>query len=94
LELPDFSRCVKIIGKYKDPKGFDMGMIGIFGHPPMVKRDGLYQLHKWGWTYPALKAMLQRVGFKNIKKLPITQTWRLAAKMRTGRDMRLTAAKK
>jgi SAM-dependent methyltransferase len=94
LELPDLDRCIAILGKYKDPKGYDMGMIGLFGHPPMVESDGLFQLHKWAWSFPALKELLTQVGFTTIKKLPTTQKWRLAYKMNTDRDIRVKAVKK
>ena len=93
LELPDFARCVAILGKFKDPKGYDMGMIGIYGHPPMVETDGLFQTHKWGWTAPALIETLTRVGFTEVTKIPPTQKWRLAHKMNTKRDMRIRAVK-
>ena len=91
LELPNIENCFKMLGKHKANKGFDLGMVGIYGHPPMVKSDGLFQTHKWGWTPETLKAELKKAGFYRIKKVPITQTWRLAAK--TDRDMRLESIK-
>ena len=94
LELPDFDRCIEIIGKYKDPKGYDMGMIGLFGYPPMIETDGLFQSHKWAWSFSKLRDQLVRVGFHKIVKKSTTQKWRLAYKMGTNRDMRVNAIKK
>jgi ubiquinone/menaquinone biosynthesis C-methylase UbiE len=91
LELPDFDECVKMLGKYKDPNGYDLGIIGIYGYPPMIKKEGLAQVHKWGWTKQTLSAQLIKTGFRNVKVLPITQTWRVAAK--TNRDFRIRAKK-
>ena len=89
LEMPNFASCIEILGKHKDPAGFDLGMIGIFGWPPKIRTDGHYQTHKWGWTSESLGAELRKAGFGRVHVLPITQTWRPAA--RTGRDMRLCA---
>jgi ubiquinone/menaquinone biosynthesis C-methylase UbiE len=91
LELPDFDECIKMLGKYKDPNGYDLGLVGVYGHPPMVKTDGLAQTHKWGWTKETLSSKLRETGFSRIEVLPITQTWRVAAK--TNRDFRIKAEK-
>ena len=89
LELPNLARCVKLIGT--DMDGFDLGMISLFGYPPEVDEQGAPQLHKWGWTPESLTAELTRAGFENIQVVPITQTFRKAA--RFNRDMRLVASK-
>ncbi len=91
LELPDFEACVRILGKYKDERGFDLGLIGIFGWPPAIDEEGTPQLHKWGWTRSSLSAALREAGFENVEFGPVTQTWRVAAKV--GRDMRLRAVR-
>lgn len=92
LELPNFKACVEMLGKHTEPqKGFDIGLIGIFGHPPMVESDGLFQSHKWGWTPEALSTQLEIARFGQLAFMPITQTWRIAAK--TNRDMRVKAVK-
>ncbi len=91
LELPDFDACVRILGKYKDERGFDLGLIGIFGWPPAIDQEGAPQLHKWGWTRSTLSQALREAGFEHVEFGPITQTWRIAAKV--GRDMRLRAVR-
>lgn len=91
LELPDLDACVRILGKYKDERGFDLGLIGIFGWPPAIDEEGAPQIHKWGWTRAALSAALREAGFQQVEFGPITQTWRAAAKV--GRDMRLRAVR-
>lgn len=91
LELPDFDACVRMLGRYKDERGFDLGMIGIYGWPPAIAAEGLPQVHKWGWTRATLVAALQRAGFERVEFGPITQTWRVAAKV--GRDLRLRAVR-
>ncbi|QNN23063.1 methyltransferase domain-containing protein [Planctomycetales bacterium ZRK34] len=91
LELPNFAACVDMIGKHTDPRGYDMGMIGVFGYPPDIASDGVWQVHKWGWSPATLTAALREAGFADVQQQPITQTWRHAAKL--GRDMRLTARK-
>lgn len=91
LELPDLDACVRILGKYKDERGFDLGLIGIFGWPPAIDEEGATQIHKWGWTRTALSAALREAGFQQVEFGPITQTWRAAAKV--GRDMRLRAVR-
>jgi 2-polyprenyl-3-methyl-5-hydroxy-6-metoxy-1,4-benzoquinol methylase len=89
LELPDLERCIRILGKYKDNGGFDLGLIGIHGYPPAIEKQGVPQIHKWSWTKSALRAELREAGFADVEFGPITQTWRPAAKV--GRDMRLRA---
>lgn len=91
LELPDFDACVRILGKYRDERGFDLGLIGIFGWPPAIDEEGAPQIHKWGWTRVSIASALREVGFEHVEFGPITQTWRAAAKV--GRDMRLRAVR-
>lgn len=91
LELPDFEACVRSLGRYKDEKGFDLGMIGIFGWPPLVEKEGLTQVHKWGWTRATLIEALRLAGFERTEFGPITQTWRAAAK--AGTLLRLRAVR-
>ncbi len=91
LELPDFDACVRILGKYKDERGFDLGLIGIFGWPPAIDAEGAPQIHKWGWTRSSLADALRQAGFERVEFGPVTQTWRVAAKV--GRDMRLRAVR-
>ena len=62
LELPSLDGCLKVIGQERDPHGYDMGMIGLFGYPPLIARDGLAQVHKWAWTAQTLTAALRGRG--------------------------------
>jgi|GEM_PF-1163603 len=89
LELPDFDACLRILGRYTDDKGCDLGMTGIYGWLPDIAQDGLWQQHKWGWTREALSRALTDAGFGAVDFGPITQGWRPAAKF--GRDMRVRA---
>lgn len=91
LEMPDFEACVRILGKYRDDRGFDLGLIGIFGWPPAIDEEGVPQIHKWGWSRAAIAEALREVGFEQVEFGPVTQTWRVAAKV--GRDMRLRAVR-
>lgn len=98
LELPNFRRCVEIL--YENPNPFDWydekddvpqkyAMGGIYGWIPAIKK--IFQLHKYGWTPRTLTVELRKVGFTEIKQVPITQTWRKATKH--SRDMRLECTK-
>lgn len=91
LELPNLRRCFEVIGQKKDGKGYDLGMVGIFGWPPMIKTEGPWQIHKWGWTPESLTEELLAAGFTAVEQVPIQQTWRPAAAL--DRDMRLHARK-
>jgi SAM-dependent methyltransferase len=89
LELPDLEACLRILGRYTDDRGYDLGLIGIHGWPPMVEEEGVPQIHKWSWTRRALAAELASAGFGEVDFGPVTQVWRQAAKV--GRDMRVRA---
>lgn len=89
LELPDLSACLRMLGRYEDAGGIDLGMIGMYGWPPDIDAEGLHQVHKWGWTRDGLAAELRAAGFEAPTFGPITQGWRPAA--RYGRDMRVRA---
>lgn len=91
LELPDFDACVRILGRHTDDQGYDVGLIGIFGWPPAIEKEGVPQIHKWGWTKRTISDELRAAGFASVEFGPITQTWRVAAKV--GRDFRLCASK-
>lgn len=91
LEMPDLDACIRMLGRHKDPQGFDIGMIGIYGYPPMITSEGMSQVHKWGWTRTTLVEALRNAGFEQIMFGPISQTWRVAAKF--GRDIRLRAVR-
>jgi SAM-dependent methyltransferase len=90
LELPDLERCLRLLGRHRDPQGYDLGTIGIFGYPPLVESEGATQIHKWGWTRATLAAELAAAGFEAVEFGPCTQDWRPAA--RVGRDLRVRAA--
>lgn len=90
LELPDLEACIRILGQETDEGGIDLGMIGIYGWPPDIDRDGAPQMHKWGWTRTTLTEALRHAGFGQVTFEGITQTWRPAA--RVGRDMRVRAS--
>ncbi|MEZ5976934.1 MAG: methyltransferase domain-containing protein [Planctomycetota bacterium] len=89
LELPDLEACIRILGRYTDDRGYDMGLGGMYGWPPLIAEQGAAQIHKWGWTRSALGKALADAGFANVAFGPISQTWRQAAKV--GRDMRVRA---
>ena len=91
LELPNLRRCFEILGQYEDPEGYDLGMIGIFGWPPMIAAEGTWQIHKWGWTPESLTQELVQVGFCDVTLVPVRQIWRRATI--ANRDMRLQASK-
>jgi 2-polyprenyl-3-methyl-5-hydroxy-6-metoxy-1,4-benzoquinol methylase/GT2 family glycosyltransferase len=91
LELPDFDACVRVLGKYRDDAGYDMGLIGIYGWPPLIADEGAHQLHKWGWNRERLSAALRAAGFARVEVEPIRQTWRAAAKI--GTLMRVRASR-
>ncbi|QDU65797.1 methyltransferase domain-containing protein [Engelhardtia mirabilis] len=90
LELPDLERCIALLGQHHDDLGHDLAMVGLYGWPPDIARDGEPQQHKWGWSQASLTALLQQQGFGEVEFGPITQDWRPAA--RIGRDMRVRAA--
>ena len=89
LELPDFDTCVQLLGRAQDPQGYDIGMMGIFGWPPGVEKNGDDWCHHWGWSRQSLQQALEANGFGEVQTLPVTQTWRPATKL--GRDFRSRA---
>lgn len=91
IETPDLEQCIKSIGKMHSPDGYDLAMIGIYGYPPDIKKDGYPQAHKWGHSFESLKAQLLQTGFSNVQRGPIVQDWRLATKI--NRDMHIIATK-
>lgn len=91
LELPNLQRCMETVGQFFDAEGNDLALVGMYGWPPDIAREGLWQTHKWGWTPTTLGKELLAAGFRGARQEPITQTWRPAAKF--GRDMRIAARK-
>lgn len=91
LELPNLDACISMLGKHTDPHGHDLGMVGLFGYPPAIDAEGLFQCHKWAWSPGSLEQALREVGFDRVDVEPVTQTWRHAAKV--GRDMRIVATR-
>ncbi len=91
LEMPDFNRCVGLLGKAHDSHGYDLAMVGIYGWPVDVEREGPAMGHKWGWSPDTLSAELGRHGFDHVERQPVTQTWRPATAFE--RDFRLLATK-
>jgi SAM-dependent methyltransferase len=90
IELPNFEAYVKEIGKYfKDD--YDLAMGGIYGQWPTLAHEGVFQVHKWGWTPKTLSMELHKAGFQNIHLEPTKQTWRITHSF--GVDMRLVASK-
>lgn len=92
LELPDLDACIRILGRHRDEHGYDVGLMGIYGWPVSIEREGVPQLHKWGWTKASLAEALRDAGFAGVDFGPITQTWRVAAKV--GRDFRVKATRR
>lgn len=91
LELPNFEACIRILGTAVDSLGHDFGMIGIYGWPPGIERDGDAMTHRWGWTPSTLTSALEAAGFAEIERLPVTQTYRPAT--RYDRDFRVAAVR-
>jgi len=91
LEMPDREACIRILGRYQDDRGFDIGTIGLFGWPPVIAEEGYAQVHKWVWSRAELRAALSRAGFSEVEFGKTTQTWRYAAKL--GSDVRVRARK-
>lgn len=91
IELPNFTVCVKEIGKHFDGEGIDLARAGINGYPPDVVREGVWQIHKWSWTPETLIHELEEAGFEQCMQYPMSQTWRPAASF--GRDMQIRAVK-
>lgn len=92
IELPNLEVCIKEVGKHFTDDSFDLAMGGIFGQAPgLIEKEGVTQLHKWGWTPKTLKAELSSAGFTNIHQHRIKQSWRKAAAF--GRDMQIRAVK-
>lgn len=91
LELPNLKRCVELIGQSGNSRAHELGMGGLFGWPEDIEREGVWQVHKWGWTPESLAEELLAAGFTAVEQVPITQTWRPAAAL--DRDMRLHARK-
>jgi glycosyltransferase involved in cell wall biosynthesis len=89
LELPNLEVCVRILGTAFDALGYDFAMIGIYGWPPDVEQYGDTMTHRWGWTPGTLTAALEAAGFTGVERVPITQTYRPAA--RYDRDFRVEA---
>lgn len=92
LELPNFGRCVELLMVEKDNEAYESAMVGVYGCIPDVERDGVVQLHKYGWTIVSLSYELSKVGFKDINVIPVSQKWRKATKF--DRDMRLVCVKR
>jgi glycosyltransferase involved in cell wall biosynthesis len=91
LELPNFEACLRVMGQAHDARGNDLGMIGIFGWPQGVEKDGDGMAHRWGWSPATLRAELEACGFGHVEGQPVTQTWRPATKL--NRDFRLRAVR-
>jgi SAM-dependent methyltransferase len=91
LELPDVEACVRILGQSSDDHGHDIGMVGLFGWPPGIKAHGDDWAHHSGWSPRSLGRALESRGFGHIEVLPVTQTWRPAARL--GRDFRIRAVR-
>lgn len=91
IELPNLNVCIREIGKHFDKNNIDLAMVGIYSYPPLIAREGIGQIHKWGWTPETLSAELLSVGFVEVQEHPIKQTYRLAASF--NRDMQIRAIK-
>ena len=91
IETPNLSVCFQEIGKYFDEFGYDLAMAGIFGYLPDIETEGVFQLHKWGWTIDTITNQLKEIGFLEISSEPIRQNWRKAAIF--NRDMHIRSVK-
>ncbi|MBU0580719.1 MAG: methyltransferase domain-containing protein [Candidatus Margulisbacteria bacterium] len=91
LELPDLRRCIELLCEKSGREADWFAMIGLYGDVAGIKKDGMTQVHKYGWTFEELERSLKKAGFREINKIPITQTWRKATKYK--RDMRIECIK-
>lgn len=91
LELPNLDRCVEILYKKEDKEAERFAIMGLYGAQDDVERFGIFMTHKYGWTPETLKDILEGVGFRVIRRTPITQTFRKATAY--NRDMRLECLK-
>lgn len=92
IELPDFKKCAEIIYKNENKDAVYYAMMGLFGQiPGDMSKVSVYQLHKYGWTFEGLSEELEKIGFREVRKVPVTQSQRPATKY--GRDMRLECIK-
>ena len=91
LELPNFKKCIEILYKKEGEEAQKLAMIGIYGYIPDIRKCGISLVHKYGWTPETLTNELRKVGFSEIKQVPVTQTWRKATKY--NRDMSLECIK-
>ena len=105
LELPDFKRCIETLCNRNEP--FDWydaendppekyALGGIYGWIPAIniKKTGeinYFQLHKYGWTFDTISYELNKIGFRDSRRLPVVQNYRPATKY--NRDMRLECRK-
>ena len=91
LELPNLERCIEILYKKEGEDAERLAMIGLYGYVPDIERYGIPLVHKYGWTPKALGTELRKVGFSEVKEVPVTQKQRPAT--RYNRDMRLECIK-
>jgi len=91
LELPNLERCIEILYKKESVEAVKSAMIGLYGFIPEIQKYGISLLHKYGWTPETLTKSFEKVGFSNIKQVPVTQTWRESTKY--NRDMRFECQK-
>ncbi len=92
LELPNLTRCVEILHKKEGKDAEDHAMMGLFGQiPKSLKKESIFQIHKYGWTFEELTEELGKAGFTKSMKTPVTQVNRPATKY--NRDMRVESIK-
>lgn len=91
LELPNLERCIEILYNKEGKEAENLAMIGLYGYNPDIEKQGIPMVHKYGWTPKTLSDELRKLGFREVKEVPITQKYRPAAKY--NRDMRLECIK-
>lgn len=91
LELPNLERCIEILYNKEGQEAENLAMVGLYGYNLDIEKYGTPMVHKYGWTPKTLSDELKKLGFGEIREVPITQKYRAATKH--NRDMRLECVK-
>ena len=88
IEMPDANRCLTMIGRGKERR--ELGVIGIYGYEPDIKKHGRSFTHKFLWARRHIIKEYKIAGFKKIE-IEDSRKNRPAAKYH--RDMRVKGIK-
>lgn len=89
LELPDLIKCCRNVLDGGVPGGKEPDQLtlwGLYGDP---RQSDPFMAHRWGWTAPALAALLKQHGFVDIKE----EAPQFHPAGKVNRDMRIVARK-